>query len=198
MALTRKFLTALGIDAEKIDEIINAHSETVDALKQERDSYKADAEKLPGVQKELDALKVGGYQKKYEDEHAAFEKFKTETANEKALAAKKSAYEAVCKDAGLSEKGVAKALKYADWSSIEIDDDGKVKDAKNHIKELKEEWAEHIVNENVSGAKTTNPPANNGGGKLTKADIFKKENGRYVMSTAERQKALAENPDLLR
>ena len=31
MALTRKFLAALGIEADKIDEIINAHSETVDA-----------------------------------------------------------------------------------------------------------------------------------------------------------------------
>jgi hypothetical protein len=57
MALTRKFLSALGIDADKVDEIINAHTETVDALKNERDKYKADAEKLPEVQKELDGMK---------------------------------------------------------------------------------------------------------------------------------------------
>ena len=50
MALTRKFLKALGIEDEKVDEIISAHTETVDALKAERDGYKADAEKLPGVQ----------------------------------------------------------------------------------------------------------------------------------------------------
>ena len=32
MALTRKFLTAMGIEDDKIDEIITAHSETVNAL----------------------------------------------------------------------------------------------------------------------------------------------------------------------
>lgn len=34
MALTRKMLRAMGIKDEKADEIIEAHSETVDALKQ--------------------------------------------------------------------------------------------------------------------------------------------------------------------
>ena len=57
MALTRKFLAALGIEADKVDEIITAHTETVDALKHERDTFKADAEKLPTVQQELDDLK---------------------------------------------------------------------------------------------------------------------------------------------
>ena len=49
MALTRKMLKAMGIEDEKIDQIIEAHSETVDALKEQRDQYKADAEKLPEV-----------------------------------------------------------------------------------------------------------------------------------------------------
>ena len=49
MALTRKFLLALGIEDSKIESIIDAHSETVDALKKERDDYKAQAEKLPEV-----------------------------------------------------------------------------------------------------------------------------------------------------
>ena len=50
----------------------------------------------------------------------------------------------------------------------------------------------------TTGAKTSTPPANTGGAKLTKADIYKKdERGRYVLSASERQKALAENPELL-
>jgi hypothetical protein len=57
MSLTRKMLRAMGIEDEKIDEIITAHTETVDALKEQRDQYKADAEKLPNVQKELQGLK---------------------------------------------------------------------------------------------------------------------------------------------
>ena len=46
MALTRNFLKALGIEEEKIGEIINAHSETVTALKADIEKYKEDAEKL--------------------------------------------------------------------------------------------------------------------------------------------------------
>ena len=57
MSLTRRMLKAMGIEDEKIDEIITAHSETVDALKEQRDQYKADAEKLPSVQRELQSLK---------------------------------------------------------------------------------------------------------------------------------------------
>ena len=62
MALTRKFLSALGIEAEKIDEIIDAHTDTVNALKEERDKYKASHEALQGVQKELDDLKKAAIQ----------------------------------------------------------------------------------------------------------------------------------------
>ena len=36
MALTRKFLSALGIEEAKIDEIISAHADTVNALKEQR------------------------------------------------------------------------------------------------------------------------------------------------------------------
>ena len=57
MALTRKFLVALGIEDTKVDEIIQAHTETVNGLKDEIEKYKSDAEKLPGVTKERDDLK---------------------------------------------------------------------------------------------------------------------------------------------
>lgn len=46
MALTRKFLAALGIEDDKADGIIQAHSDTVNGLKDEIEKYKADAEKL--------------------------------------------------------------------------------------------------------------------------------------------------------
>ena len=58
MSLTRKMLKAMGIEDEKIDTIIEAHTETVDALKKERDGYKESADKLADVQKELDGLKA--------------------------------------------------------------------------------------------------------------------------------------------
>lgn len=57
MALTRKMLKAMGIGEEQIDQIIEAHADTVDALKEERDALKGKAQKLAGVQKELDDTK---------------------------------------------------------------------------------------------------------------------------------------------
>lgn len=197
MALTRKFLSALGIEAEKIDEIITAHSETVDALKDQRDSYKEDAEKLPTVQKELDNLKKSADQKddewkpKYDKLKKEFDKYKEDIQNEKTMAAKKTAVEELAKDF-LSENGVAKALKYADWDSYELDEKGKLIDAKQHIKDLKEEWSDYVLKDDKKGADTKTPPTGNGGQTLSMADIYKKDDrGHYVMGAEQRQKEIA-------
>ena len=81
MAITRKFLKAMGIEDDKIEQIIDAHTETVDGLKADVDKYREDALKLPDVQKELNDLKAAGdgglqkalddLQKKYDDDAAA-------------------------------------------------------------------------------------------------------------------------------
>ena len=63
---------------------------------------------------------------------------------------------------------------------------------------IKKEWEDFVVTTTTTGVQVAHPPANNGGAALTKADIYKRDDkGRYVMSTAERQKALADNPELL-
>ena len=71
---------------------------------------------------------------------------------------------------------------------------GKIKDADGLKKSIKEEWSDFIVTQSEQGAQTANPPQNTGGAKMTMAEIYKKDDqGRYVLSTAERQKALIEN-----
>lgn len=60
MALTRKLLKGMGLTEEQMDTIIEAHTDTVDGLKSDLARYKADAEKLPGVQAELENLKAKG------------------------------------------------------------------------------------------------------------------------------------------
>ena len=202
MALSRKLLKGMALTDEQVDTIIEAHTETVNALKDERDGYKADAEKLAAVQKELDGLKAkggDGWKEKYEGLKGEFDAYKSDVAANEAQRAKEAAYRSILKDANLSEKGIEKAIKYAEWDKIELEADGKVRGANDHIKAVKEEWAEYVTTTNTAGASTPNPPANNGGGKLTRADIYKKDDkGRYIMSTSERQKALSENPELLR
>lgn len=165
------------------NELVALHLGVIDPLKDEIDKYK---------QAEGKPTEADEWRQKYEKEHTDFETFKQNTEAEKVLTAKREAYKSVAKDAGLSEKGIEKALKYADFSSIELDDDGKVKDAKTHIKNLKEEWAEHIVTTETVGANTATPPTTNTGSTvMTKTDIYKKDDkGHYIMSATERQNAL--------
>ena len=193
MSLTRKMLKAMGIEEEKIDQIIEAHSETVDALKADRDSYKEDAEKLKDVQKELDELKAkgdDGWKEKHDRLKDEFDKYKTDVQAKETKAAKEAAYRAILKDANLSEKGIEKAIKYAEWDKIELGEDGKLKGANDHIKAAREEWAEYVTTTTTTGAKTSTPPANNGGktGK-TKEEIM------AIRDPAVRQAEIAKNPE---
>ena len=201
MALTRKLLKGMGLTDEQVDTIIEAHTDTVDGLKADVSKYKTDAEKLSDVQKELDELKAkgdDGWKEKYDNLKGEFDKYKTDVQEKETHNKKVEAYKAILKDANLSEKGIEKAIKYADWDKIELDEDGKLKGANDHIKAVREEWAEYVTTTTTTGAKTSTPPVNNGGAKMTKAEIYAKdEHGRYKLSTAERQKALAENPELL-
>ena len=193
MSLTRKMLKAMGIEEEKIDQIIEAHSETVDSLKADRDSYKEDAEKLKDVQKELDDLKAkgdDGWKEKHDRLKEEFDQYKNDVQAKETKAAKESAYRAILKDANLSEKGIEKAIKYAEWDKIELGEDGKLKGASDHIKAVREEWAEYVTTTTTTGAKTSNPPVNNGGktGK-TKEEIM------AIRDPAVRQAEIAKNPE---
>ena len=200
MALTRKMLKAMGIEDEKIDQIIEAHTDVTDSLKADRDKYKADAEKLADVQKKYESLKQEAdsreddpYKEKYAKEHKAFEEFKATVKAEQTKASKTKAYKDLLKKAGVSDKRIDSILKVTALDEISLDDDGSIKDADKVVDSIKSEWADFIVSESTKGAGTENPPKNVSGNKLTLQDIYKKdEHGRYVMDTAERQKALVD------
>lgn len=161
MALTRRMLKAMGIEDEKIDQIIDAHTETVDALKDERDTYKANADKLPGVQKELDDLKKDGgdWQTKYEKEHTDFEAYKTEQTAKATKATKDAAFRALLKEAGIPDKRLDVIMKVTNLDEIELDESGKIKDASKHTETVKTEYADFIVTTTERGADVATPPA---------------------------------------
>ena len=194
MALSRKFLTALGIEADKVDEIINAHSETVDALKEERDSFKAQAEKLEKTEAELaaarkeiaEAGKEDTYKLKYEALKDDFDSFKKNIETEKANATKADAYKQLLKEIGISEKRVDAVARLADLEKLNIQEDGTIEGAEELKKSLAEEWADFIPTKGEEGAKTPTPPAGGGGTVKTKKEIME------IKDTAERQAAWAE------
>ena len=163
MALTRKLLKGMGLTDEQVDTIIEAHTDTVDGLKEDINKYKGDAEKLPDVQKELNELKAagdGGYKQKFEDEHKAFEDYKKAQTEKETKQAKVAAYTAFLKSVGVSEKRIPSIIKVTDLNAVELEGD-KVKDAEKLTESVKTEWADFIETSDTSGANTQNPPANN-------------------------------------
>lgn len=163
MALTRKLLKGMGLTDEQVDTIIEAHTDTVDGLKEDINKYKGDAEKLPTVQKELDTLKAagdGGYKEKYEKEHQAFEDYKTAQTAKETRQAKEKAYAEFLKSVGVSEKRIPSIIKVTDLNAVELEGD-KVKDAEKLTESVKTEWADFIETSNTNGANTNTPPANN-------------------------------------
>ena len=178
MGLSRKMLAAMDIPAEKIDEIITAHTETINAIKEERDSLKAQAEELGSVAKELEKVKTDlekangeveefkskDWEGKYNELKGKFDSFKTETETKETKAKKTAAYKQLLLDAGISDKRIASVMKVSDVDAVELDEEGKIKDADKLTESVKTEWADFIVTKSEQGASTPNPPANDGGG----------------------------------
>lgn len=197
MALTRKMLKAMGIEDEKIDQIIEAHTETVEGLKEQVSAYKTDAEKLPGVQKELDDLKKeggdGGYKAKYEKEHKDFADYKAGIAAKESAAAKEKAARAYFAGKGIPAESMALVIRgaKAEIDALNLDGD-KIKDATALDSLLAGDYKGLIGKETRQGTDTKTPPDTTGGTK-SRAEIYKKDDkGRYVLSTEARQKALSE------
>lgn len=194
MALTRKFLSALGIEEEKAEQIISAHSETVEALKAERDKYKEDATKLPDVEKELKELKdrVSGedpYKEKFEKVQKEFEEFKAEVQSKETTAKKETALRSVLKEIGIPEKRIDAVMKVSDASKIELTEEG-IKDVDELKETLKKEWSDFIATTKTEGVTSANPPSTTGKTTMTREQI------RAIPDASARQKAMLENPTL--
>ena len=163
MAFTRATLRNLakesGVELPKEfeDALISEHTTARDAYAEEQ--VKAELAKQP-------TEKAGNVKdsEEYKTLDKAFKDYKAEVAAKETKAAKEAAYRAILKDANLSEKGIEKAVKYAEWDKIELEADGKLKGASDHIKAVKEEWAEYVTTTTTTGAKTSTPPANTGSG----------------------------------
>ena len=162
MALTRSLLKGMGLTDEQVSSIIEAHTDTVDGLKAERDRYKAEAEKLPEVQKQLDALKGGeDWKAKYEAESKAFSDYKKDQADRETLGKVKDAYRQLLLNCNVGEKHIDSILRVTDFSKMKLDADGKFTEQDKIVEGIKADWGGFITSEQVKGANVNTPPANN-------------------------------------
>lgn len=194
MALTRKLLKGMGLTDEQVDTIIEAHTDTVDGLKADISKYKTDAEKLPGVQKELDNLKAagdGGYKEKYEKEHSAFEAFKTDITAKESKAAKEKAVRAYFESKNITGANLDLAMRGCgeEMAALELEN-GKIKDTKSLDALMESTYKGLVSTTRTKGADPANPPANAGGGAMTKDQIMQ------IKDRAERRAAIAANMNL--
>ena len=95
MAFTRKYLASLGLENDKIDAIIEAHTEVTDALKADITKYKTEVDKIPALEKQVKEAEqhkadADKFKADYEAEKAAHDKLKSDNAAQ-AETAKKTA-----------------------------------------------------------------------------------------------------------
>lgn len=176
------------------NRLVALHLGVVDPLKDDLTKYKADAEKLPGVQKELDDLKAagdGGYKEKYEKEHSAFESFKTDITAKESKAAKEKAVRAYFESKNITGANLDLAMRGCgeEMAALELDGE-KIKDTKS-LDALVDGTYKGLVSKQTvrldTGARF------NGGGKpMTKDEIMQ------ITDRAERRAAIAANMDLFR
>ena len=206
-AKVREILSAAGVDSEHmstaVDAIIDGNVASIEALREDVAKYKADAEKLEAVQKELNELKANtgdDYKAKYEAEKKAFADYRADQTAKEEKAAKEAAVKAYFESKNITGANLAIAMRGArdEIAGIELDGTS-IKDTTALDALVSGEYSGLVVTTTKQGVATATPPVNTGGSKLTRADIYAKdEHGRYKLSASERQKALAENPDLLR
>ena len=197
MAFTRATIRNLakesGVELPKEleDALVSEHLTARDAYADEQ--VKAELAKQP----EQKAVNVKDSEE-YKTLKKSFDDYKAEIANKQAKEAKEKAVRAFYESKGITGKNLEIAMRgsRAEIDGIELDGD-KIKDDSTLDALVKGDFSGLVATTTKKGADTANPPANNGGDKLTKADIYKKDDkGRYVRSPAERQKALAEMPNL--
>ena len=191
MALTRKMLKAMGIEDEKIEQIIEEHAETVDALKKQRDEAREQADgagelkkQLEDAQKRLEAVQDDGYKAKYDKLKGEFDGYKADVEAEKAQATARSLFKAQLEELGITGKLADTVAKATDLSAFEVKD-GAYADPKAVKKAIQDEWGSFVPESQATvGAGAPNPPKNDGGAK--KLDDITK-----IRDPVARQEALA-------
>lgn len=203
MAFTRKFLSAMGVEADKIEEIMTAHIEVVDHFKSQLDDFKAQSGELETLKTEIATLKtqlkdatdkVTAYEKddykgKYESEKAEHDKLKADVASKETLAKKESALRNELKSKKYSDDAVKLILSKGGYTDkIELDKDGKPKNIDSIFADIQTDFAMFTPKETVISSKPDTPPVNAGGSSaVTWEDVDK------IKDAEKRQAVMLQN-----
>ena len=155
-------------------KLVELHRGVVDPLKDELDTakrdatkYKTEADKVPGLQKDLDEAKKGeDWKGKYEKEKSDFDAYKTKIAQDAETAKVKAAYKKLLTEEKISEKSLDAVLNVTDYSKMKLKEDGTLDGVEDLKKDIDTRWGGFKVQTRQRGERVDTPPAggNNGGG----------------------------------
>lgn len=196
MSFTREFIrkaakeSGVEIPKELEDVLVQEHLSARDAYATAQVKTALDENKPEPVPAVKDTPE-------YKDLKERYDTLANSVSAEKERAAKEKAYRALLKSANIEEKHHDQLVRASaeDINNIEFDENGNVKNSNELTGKIKTNWSSFVRSETETGAQTPNPPANNGG-KMTRAEIYAKdEKGRYKYEDAERKRLIAENPE---
>lgn len=177
MALPRKQLQEKleNVTPETVKEvmqwILDGHTASLEAVQEERDSYKAKADTIDAITKERD-----GYKEQAEKSgdaakvQAEFDAYKKQIEGEKTMNAKRKALMGLAEKAGITRESFRNAIAKAwDFDKLELDEKGEVKDAEGITNAIKADYADFVGTPGTEAAPPATPPT--GGKSYTKADI---------------------------
>ena len=188
MALTRKMLRELGLGEEAIEAVIDAHTQTVDALK----GYEAEARRLSQVQQELDELKAahGESLKRYEREREAFAQYRADAEAREDARRRAALYRAALRSAGVKENLHEQIVEMTNLSQLGVKD-GKLADEAAVIEGIRSKYEDFIPATTTTGTLVESPPVSGGAG-MTREQIM------AIRDAAQRQRAIGANIALFR
>lgn len=163
MSLTRKSLSAMGIEGEKMEQILDMHLETVNGLKDQISTYKTDALKVPEISKKLEELEKAQqnpdeYKAKYEQESKAFEDFKKQIETEKVNSTKKSAYTKLLEENKIKQSKWDLIMRTVKLDDLKLKDDTTLENSEDLNKGIVTDWADFVEHEVVKGVAVARPP----------------------------------------
>lgn len=199
MALTKarilEILSEAGLDKDRASDaagkIMDGHTASINVLREraesaetQRDTYKAEADKLSVVQKELDDMKKAGWERKFQDERAAFDAYKADVNERETRAAKENAVRAYYQARNITGNGLEIAMRgsTAEIAALELDETGNIRDAAALDALVNGDFAALVSHDEVTPAHQ--PPAS-AGNRVS-----------APMSLSEAMKAKNENPGL--